>query len=101
MAKKSMVQRNLKRKRLAQRYEKKRQELKAIVSDASRPLSERLQAQAKLCKLPRNASPVRYRNRCELTGRPRGYSRFFGLSRIMIRELASQGLLPGVQKASW
>ena len=101
MAKKSAVERNKKRQRLAAKYAAKRAALKAIVKDRSRPFEERWQAMLKLAELPRNSSPTRIRNRCELTGRPRGYYRKFRLSRIMLRELASQGLIPGVTKASW
>ncbi len=101
MAKKGKIESNEKRKRLVKKYAKKRAELLAIARDRSRPIEERFEAQMKLAKLPRNAAPVRVRNRCELTGRPRGYYRKFRLSRIALRELANRGLLPGVTKASW
>jgi len=101
MAKKGKIESNEKRKRLVKKYAKKRAELLAIARDRSRPIEERFEAQMKLAKLPRNSAPVRVRNRCELTGRPRGYYRKFRLSRIALRELANRGLLPGVTKASW
>ncbi len=101
MAKKGKIESNEKRKRLVRKYAKKRAALLAIARDRSRPIEERFEAQMKLAKLPRNSAPVRVRNRCELTGRPRGYYRKFRLSRIALRELANRGLLPGVTKASW
>ncbi len=101
MAKKSAIEKNKRRMRLVAKYAGKRAELKAIVKDRSRDPEERFEAMLKLAKLPRNSSPVRVRNRCMLTGRPRGYYRRFGLSRIALRELASEGKLPGVVKASW
>lgn len=101
MAKKSMVERDLKRRRLAKKYAAKRAELKAIAEDQSRPAEERFQARLKLAKLPRNSSPTRIRNRCALTGRPRGYYRKLGLSRVMLRELGANGQIPGMVKSSW
>ena len=101
MAKKGKIESNEKRKRLVKKYAKKRAELLAIARDRNRPLEERWEAQMKLAKLPRNSAPIRVRNRCELTGRPRAYYRKFRLSRIALRELANRGLLPGVTKASW
>ena len=101
MSKKSIIERNKKRERLAQRLQETRQSLKKQVSDTNLPLEERLAAQAKLTKLPRNSSSVRIRNRCSQTGRPRGFLGFFGVSRIVFRELASSGILPGVKKSSW
>jgi small subunit ribosomal protein S14 len=101
MAKKGKIESNEKRKRLVRKYAKKRAELLAIARDRSRPIEERFAAQLKLAKLPRNSAPIRVRNRCELTGRPRGYYRRFRLSRIALRELANKGLLPGVTKSSW
>ncbi len=101
MAKKSAIEKNKRRMRLVEKYASKRAELKAIIKDRSRDPEERFEAMLKLAKLPRNSSPVRVRNRCMLTGRPRGYYRRFGLSRIALRELASEGKLPGVVKASW
>lgn len=101
MAKKSSVEKNNRRKMLVARYQQKRADLKAIIKNPSSSMEERLEAQAKLSALPRNSSHVRVRNRCELTGRARGYMGFFKLSRIMFRELALQGVLPGVKKTSW
>ena len=101
MAKKSSVEKNNRRKALVLKYKDKRAELKAIVKNLNASLQERLEAQAKLSELPRNSSPVRVRNRCELSGRSRGYMGMFKLSRIMFRKLALDGLLPGVKKTSW
>jgi len=101
MAKKSAIEKNKRRMKLVEKYAAKRAELKAIVKDRNRDPEERFEAMLALAKLPRNSSPVRVRNRCMLTGRPRGYYRRFGLSRIALRELASEGKLPGVVKASW
>jgi len=101
MAKKSSVEKNNRRKLLVARYQQKRAELKAIMKNPSTSLAERLEAQEKLSALPRNSSRVRVRNRCALTGRARGYMGLFKLSRIMFRELALQGVLPGVKKTSW
>jgi small subunit ribosomal protein S14 len=101
MAKTSAVEKNNHRRRLADRYAPRRAELRAIVHDRTRPPEERFEATLALAELPRNSSRVRVRNRCALTGRPRGYHRKFGLSRIAVRELGSQGLIPGLIKASW
>jgi small subunit ribosomal protein S14 len=101
MAKKAMVERNKKRRRMAEKHAAKRKELKAMAEDTSRPPEERFQARLKLAKLPRNSAKVRIRNRCELTGRPRGYYRKLRLSRVMLRELASEGRIPGMTKSSW
>lgn len=101
MAKTSMVERDKKRKNLNEKYSKKYAKLKAVVSNKELSLEERFEAQLELAKLPRNSSKVRYRNRCECTGRPRGYYRKFRISRIALRELASLGQLPGVVKSSW
>ena len=101
MAKKSAVEKNEHRKVLVQRYAAKRAELKKIVMDRSLEPEERFDATLKLAALPRNGAKVRIRNRCMLTGRPRAYYRKFGLSRIALRELASDGQVPGVVKASW
>lgn len=101
MAKKSSIEKNNRRTRMAKQYEGKRQRLKAVARDRSLPPEERFQAFLKLAELPRNASKVRIRNRCSLTGRPRAYYRKFALSRIALRELASVGQVPGVVKASW
>ncbi len=101
MAKKGKIENNEKRRKLVRKYAKKRAALLAIARDRSRPIEERFEAQMKLAKLPRNSAPIRVRNRCELTGRPRGYYRKFRISRIALRELANRGQLPGVTKASW
>jgi small subunit ribosomal protein S14 len=101
VAKAALIERELKREKLAAKYAAKYAELKAISKDAKRSEEEREQARAALQKLPRNANPTRQRNRCELTGRPRGTFRQFGLGRAKIRELAFQGNIPGVTKASW
>ena len=101
MAKKSAVEKNARRRRLVKRYAAKREELKAIARDRSLPPEERFQAYLQLAALPRNGSPVRVRNRCSMTGRPRGYYRKFRLSRIALRELASVGQVPGMVKSSW
>jgi small subunit ribosomal protein S14 len=101
MAKKSAIEKNERRRRLVAKFEAKRAELKKIVMDKSRDPEERFEATLALAALPRNGAAVRVRNRCTLTGRPRGYYRKFGLSRIALRELASQGQVPGCVKASW
>jgi len=101
VAKLSLIQRELKREQLVAKFAKKRAELKAIIDDAKKSDEERYAARLELQKLPRNANPTRLRNRCELTGRPRGTFRQFGLGRIKIRELAFNGDIPGVTKASW
>ena len=101
MAKVALIERELKREKLAAKYAKKHAELKGIADDAKRSDEDRAQARLALQKLPRNANPTRQRNRCELTGRPRGTFRQFGLGRAKIRELAFEGQIPGVTKASW
>jgi small subunit ribosomal protein S14 len=101
MAKKSSVEKNERRKRLVIRDKAKRAELKKVTMDRSREPEERFEATLKLAELPRNGSATRVRNRCALTGRPRAYYRKFGLARIMLRELASEGQIPGMVKASW
>ena len=101
MAKKSAVERNKKRMRMVQQNSVKRERLKTLARDEAAPPEERFNARLKLAKLPRNSSPVRIRNRCELTGRPRGVYRKFKLSRIALRELASTGQIPGMVKSSW
>ena len=101
MAKRSMLQRELKRKKLVARYAAKRAALKEIISSTDTSLDERLLAVAKLQKLPRDSSPVRQRNRCRITGRPHGYYRKFGLGRNKLREAAMRGDVPGLSKASW
>ncbi len=101
MAKLSLKQREVKREKLVAKHAKKYAELKAIIDDAKKSDDERYAARLELQKLPRNANPTRLRNRCELTGRPRGTFRKFGLARNKIRELAFKGDIPGVIKASW
>jgi small subunit ribosomal protein S14 len=101
MAKKSAVEKNRNRRRLVARYATTRAELRKIVRDRALPPEDRFEATLLLAELPRNASKVRLRNRCALTGRPRGYHRKFGMSRIAVRELGSAGQIPGLVKASW
>jgi small subunit ribosomal protein S14 len=101
MAKKSAVNRNEMVKQLVKQYAEKRDALKAIANDESRPLEERFEARLKLAELPRNSSKTRIRNRCEITGRPRAYYRKLKMSRISLRELGSAGLIPGLVKSSW
>jgi small subunit ribosomal protein S14 len=101
MAKTSLIQREAKREALVAKYAKKRAELNAVITDAKRSDEERYVARLELQKLPRNSSPTRLRNRCGITGRPRGTFRKFGLARNKIRELAFKGDIPGVIKASW
>ncbi len=101
MAKVSMVQREVKRAKVVAKYSKKRAELKKIVKSPRSTTEERDYAVVALQKLPRNASPCRQRNRCLLTGRPRGYYRKFGLARNKLREHAMEGNIPGLVKASW
>lgn len=101
MAKKSMINRELKREKMVAKYSQKRTELKAIISDMNASDEERMDAMLQLQSLPRNSSPVRLRNRCGITGRPHGYFRKFGLSRNILRERVMQGDVPGVRKSSW
>jgi small subunit ribosomal protein S14 len=101
MAKKSAIERNNKRARLVEKYAARREKLKAIAMDEELPLEERFKARLKLAELPRNSAPSRIRNRCEVTGRPRGYYRKLRMSRIALRELGSQGMIPGLVKSSW
>ena len=101
MAKTSAVQKNLKRIKLVKKYAKKRAALKKIINNRKLELSERFEAQLKLNKLPNNSAKIRIRNRCEVTGRPRGTLRKFGMSRNTFRDLALKGELPGIKKASW
>lgn len=101
MAKKSSIEKNNRRRKLAQQYSAKRTKLKAVANDESLSLEERFQARLKLAELPRNASVTRIRNRCEVTGRPRGVYRKLMMSRIALRELGSLGLIPGLVKSSW
>ena len=101
MAKKSAVNRNEMVKRLVKLQAPKREALKAIANDESKPLEERFEARLKLAKLPRNGSATRIRNRCEVTGRPRAYYRKLKMSRVALRELGSHGQIPGLVKSSW
>ena len=101
MAKVALIERELKRDKLVAKYAAKRADLKAIASDVKKSEEERAAARLALQKLPRNSSPTRQRNRCEITGRPRGTFRQFGLARSKIREMAFAGDIPGVIKASW
>ncbi|MBL8640151.1 MAG: 30S ribosomal protein S14 [Alphaproteobacteria bacterium] len=101
MAKASSINRNNKRKTLSQQCAGKRARLKAVIMDKNVSIEERFAATLKLAQMPRNGAETRVRNRCELSGRPRGYYRKFSLSRIALRKLASEGQLPGVTKSSW
>ncbi|WP_412507274.1 30S ribosomal protein S14 [Roseovarius sp. SYSU LYC5161] len=101
MAKKAMVQREKKRQRLVAKYGAKRAALKEIINDESKPMEERFRASLKLAELPRNSSPTRLHNRCQLTGRPHAYYRKLKVSRIALRDLGSNGKAPGLVKSSW
>src|SRR3989338_10678436 len=101
MAKKSSIAKQKKRERLVQLKWNKRAELKSIILDMNKPIEERLVAVDRLNQMPKNSSPVRLRNRCQFTGRARGFLRKFKLSRLCFREMALQGLIPGIVKASW
>lgn len=101
MAKKSAVNRNNRVKALVKQHAAKREALKAVANDQNVPLEERFDARLKLAELPRNSSKTRIRNRCEVTGRPRGYYRKLKMSRISLRDLGSAGLIPGLVKSSW
>ena len=101
MAKKSAVQKNLKRIKMVNKYEKKRLKLKKIIMNKKLELAERFAAQLKLDKLPKNSSRVRIRNRCGISGRPHGYYRKLKISRIALRDMASSGKIPGIIKSSW
>ena len=101
MAKTSSIQRNLKRIKLVKRFANKRAALKKIITNKKLPLVERFAAQLKLAKIPRNSAKNRIRNRCEITGRPRGVYRKLKISRIALRDLASKGKIPGMTKSSW
>ena len=101
MAKKALINRELKREALAKKYAAKREAIFAIINDANATAEEQFQARLKLQAIPRNAAPIRQRRRCALTGRPRGNFRKFGLARTKIREIAMRGEIPGVIKASW
>ena len=101
MAKKSKIAQNLHRQKTVEKYAEKRKELKAIIKNPKTSLDEKKFALMEIEKMPRDANPIRIRNRCNLTGRPRGYYRKFGLSRISLREMANNGQIPGISKASW
>ncbi|MCA9223800.1 MAG: 30S ribosomal protein S14 [Planctomycetales bacterium] len=101
MAKVSAVEKNNRRRKMVDQYAARRAALKAIVMDRSQPMEERFRATLKLAELPRNSAKVRVRNRCEVSGRPRGYYRKLKMSRIALRELGSLGRVPGVVKSSW
>ena len=101
MAKKSMIEREKKRQALVDRYAAKRASLKAIINDQSKSVEERFKASLKLAALPRNSSATRLHNRCQLTGRPHAYYRKLKVSRIALRDLASEGKIPGMVKSSW
>ena len=101
MAKKSAVNRNKTVAKMIKQYAAKRDALKAIANDESQPLEERFDARLRLAELPRNSSPVRYRNRCAVTGRPRAFYRKLKMSRIALRDLGSHGQVPGLVKSSW
>ena len=101
MAKKSSIEKNNRRRRMTKKYSGRRARLKEIAHDKSLPMEERFAAALKLAQVPRNSSKTRIRNRCEVTGRPRGFYRKLKMSRIAMRELGSQGLIPGLVKSSW
>ena len=101
MAKKSSIEKNNRRRRLTKKYSRRRSRLKAIAQDKDKPMEERFAATLKLAELPRNSSETRIRNRCEMTGRPRGFYRKHKLSRIALRDLGSKGMIPGLLKSSW
>ncbi len=101
MAKKSMIAREVKRQKLVEQYASRRAALKAVINDQERPMEERFRASLKLAKLPRNSSATRLHNRCQLTGRPHAYYRKLKVSRIALRDLGSQGQIPGLVKSSW
>ena len=101
MAKLSSINKNERRRKLVKQYAPKLAKLKAIANDKNADEAERWEARLKMAELPRNGNPTRIRNRCELTGRPRAYYRKFRLARVMLRDLANKGLIPGVTKSSW
>src|SRR5262249_5338546 len=101
MAEKSSIEKNNRRRKVEQKYSGRRTRLKAIARDKSKPMEDRFAATLKLAELPRNSSSTRIRNRCEVSGRPRGFYRKHKLSRIALRELGSKGLIPGLVKSSW
>jgi small subunit ribosomal protein S14 len=101
MAKTSSIEKNNRRRKLAKKYSGRRSRLKALARDKALPMEERFAAALKLAQVPRNSSKTRIRNRCEVTGRPRGFYRKLKMSRIALRDLGSQGLIPGLVKSSW
>lgn len=101
MAKESKKETNERRRRMVEQYAERRTALKAIINDRSKPMEERFAAQLKLANMPRNSSKTRVRNRCEITGRPRAFYRKLKICRNQLRELASQGMIPGMVKSSW
>ena len=101
MAKKSSIEKNNRRRKLAKKYSGRRSRLKALARDKALPMEERFAAALKLAQVPRNSSKTRIRNRCEVTGRPRGFYRKLKMSRIALRDLGSKGLIPGLVKSSW
>jgi small subunit ribosomal protein S14 len=101
MAKKSSIEKNNRRRRMAKKFSGRRARLKAIANDKEKPIEERFAASLKLAEMPRNSSPTRIRNRCEISGRPRAFYRKHKLSRIALRELGSKGMIPGLLKSSW
>ncbi|MBW4331436.1 30S ribosomal protein S14 [Stakelama sp. CBK3Z-3] len=101
MAKLSSINKNERRKKLVKKYAGQYAKLKAIADDESLEFQDRWVARLKMAEIPRNGNPTRIRNRCELTGRPRGYYRKFRLARVMLRDLANRGMIPGVTKSSW
>jgi small subunit ribosomal protein S14 len=101
MAKKSAIENNLRKQRLVKKFAARRKRLLDVANDQALPMEERFEARIRLAALPRNGAIVRVRNRCEVTGRPRGYYRKMKMSRIALRELGNQGLIPGLVKSSW
>lgn len=101
MAKKGKLEKNERRAQLVAKYAETRRQLTAVVKDPEATLTEKREAMARLQALPRDSAAVRYRNRCQMTGRPRGFIRKFGISRIALREMSLHGLIPGVRKSSW
>ena len=101
MAKKSAIEKNKRRQKLVKQFAAKREALKAVANNMDLPIEEQFAARLKLAELPRNSAPVRVRNRCEVTGRPRSYYRKLKMSRIALRELGSLGLIPSLVKSSW
>ena len=101
MAKKSTIENNLRKQRLAKKFAARRKRLLDVANDEQRPMEERFEARLRLAALPRNGAVVRIRNRCQVTGRPRGFYRKMKMSRIAVRELGNRGLIPGLVKSSW